>query len=137
MNFLLSDYPYIIAQNAIGNESAQAILDSSIELTRNTAESWNRIWDVTVNPEAGLWKAIVELGAFIAAVTIIYLAIKEGQRLIDNPSWHKLINMFAFPLGIFLCLGGNGYLLSGTIITIRSIAYFWLAKSARNNLGRY
>lgn len=119
---------YVLAQNALGNDYAKIILDESIDLSQKTAESWSRIWDITVSPEVALWQAIVELGAFIAAMAVVYLALSEASKLIDNPTWRKLIAMFRFPLFILILLGGNGYFLAGAIRTVRSIAYFWLSK---------
>ncbi|WP_036486851.1 hypothetical protein [Myxosarcina sp. GI1] len=119
---------YIFAQNVFGNEFAQAIIEDSIDLAANTARSWQRIWDITVSPQEALWQAMVALGLFLAAISIIYFALKESDRLINNPSWRRLITMFRVPLGIFVFLSGNGFLLAGTIRTIRAIAYYWFQK---------
>jgi hypothetical protein len=118
----------VAQQNGLGNEAAKIVLDSSINLTKNTAQSWDRIWELTVNPAEPLWQALVEIGAFIAAASIIYLAIKEGNRLVDNPTWQRLITMMQFPLAIAILFGGNGIFLVGIIKYVRAVAYFWLNK---------
>ncbi|MDJ0570872.1 MAG: hypothetical protein QNJ53_17755 [Pleurocapsa sp. MO_192.B19] len=122
--FSLSKNIQLIAQqNAIGNEYAQGILERSNTLTTNTAQSWDRIWDITVNPGEPLWQALVNIGALIATVSIIYLAVIEGDRLINNPTWRRLITMLRFPLGIVVLLGGNGFFLAGIVRYIRAVAY--------------
>ena len=115
-------------QNAIGNEYAQSILQRSADLTHNTAQSWARIWEITVNSDEPIWQALVQIGIFITLGGIIYLAIKEGNRLIDSPSWRRLISLFQFPLGVLVLLLGNGFFLVGIVRYIRAVAYTLLVQ---------
>ena len=117
-----------LAAISTGNNYANSILNNSINLTRETARSWDRIWDVTINPNEPLWQACVSLGLFIAGMSVLYFGIKEARRIIYSPTWRRLIEMFLMPLGVFIFLTGNGYFLAGSIRILRDIAYFWLGR---------
>ena len=125
----------IFAALTNGNNFASDLLSNSINLTQETADSWDRIWDITINPNEPLWQAIVSFGLFIAGVSILYLGVKEAQRIVSSPTWRRLVEMFLTPLGVALFLTGNGFLLSGSIRLIRDIAYFWLKKVLLITLG--
>ena len=74
------NYYTFFAQIGYGNEKAQAILNNSRELNQQTQESWQRLWDISVNSGEPLWQALCQFGAFIAAMSLIYLIIKEGKN---------------------------------------------------------
>jgi len=117
---------HTLAQLGYGNEKAQQILTNSQNLNQNTQEAWQRLWDITVNPAEPIWQALCNLGGFIAAVSLIYLLIKESaDRSLDIS---KVIEMIRFPLGIGVLLAGNGYYLAGLILAIRVIALFWITQ---------
>lgn len=120
---LTNNFYSLAQQNPIGNEYAQFILESSNNLTKNTAESWDRIWDITLNPSEPLWQALVYIGAFIAGVSLIYLAATESELLLKTSSWSRLIYNLRLPLFIFVLLAGHGFFLSGIVRYIRDVAY--------------
>ena len=117
---------HILAQINYGNERAGQIINDSLRLHQNTSESWQRLWDISVNPGEPLWQALCQLGGFIAAVSLIYLMVKESSdRSLDLT---KVIEMAKFPLGIGVLLIGNGYYLAGLILYMRSVSLFWLTR---------
>lgn len=118
-------YP-TFAQLSYGNEKAAEILNSSLALQKGTAESWQRLWDISVSPDAPIWQALCQLGGFIAATSLIYLMIKESS---DRTLFiGKVIDMAKFPLAIGVMLGGNGYYLAGIVLYIRSLGLYWLTR---------
>ena len=124
MSLLISNNIHLLAQqNAIGNEYAQSILQRSADLTRNTAESWELLWEKSVDSTQPLWQALVNIGVFITLGGIVYLAIKEGNRLIDSPSWRRIVTLFQFPLGVLVLFAGHGFFLAGCVRYIRAVAY--------------
>ena len=124
-SLIFNNIHLLAQQNAIGNEYAQSILQRSVDLTQNTALSWDRIWDITVDSNEPLWQAIVQIGIFITLGGIIYLALKESNRLLH---WRRLITLFQFPLGVIVLLSGNGFFLVGIVRYIRAVAYTLLVQ---------
>ncbi len=119
-------YYTLFAQIGYGNEKAQAILTNSRQLNQQTQESWQRLWDISVNSAEPLWQALCEFGAFIAAMSLIYLIIKEGKDGILDLL--HIIEISMFPIVVSILLGGNGYILSQLVLYFRGVSLFWLTQ---------
>ena len=117
----------ILAQNAVGNEAARAVLNLSNLLNEGTREAWDRIWESTVTTEAPIWQSLVAVGTILAAVTIVYYGVTEGEKLLHSPSLGRLISLLRFPLFILFFLVGNGFFLAELIKLMRAIAYALLS----------
>lgn len=114
---------YLLAQFSLGSEEAVGTLNNAITLTKETATSWQRVWDATVSPQADLWKALIGVGILIAAIALLYMGIRQGKEIQEKGSWADLIEMLIPPLMVGLFLAGNGYLLSNSILLVRQVAY--------------
>ncbi|MEA5574730.1 hypothetical protein VB733_27050, partial [Calothrix sp. UHCC 0171] len=100
------------------------LVRSSIELSKQTVESWNKVWGDVVNPSGALWAGLCNLGTTLAALSIILLAIKMAADYQEKRFlWSELAASFIYPLVIALFLGSNGYLLSQTVLVIRNIGH--------------
>jgi len=100
------------------------IVNGSIELARATAQSWSTAWDEAFNTvDGGLWAGILALSRVLVALSILYLAVREGSEIIQKQSWVDLARIFVWPLVIVFFLSNNGSLLAGTVQTIRSLGY--------------
>lgn len=112
------------------------IVNSSVELAKNTAASWNDIWTVVFDPStAGLWTGLVTLGLTLAAGSIMFLAMTSGKDAMDKGSWSELVTMFVWPLVIALFLANSGNLLSKTVLLIRSFGYQQVQVVLETQLG--
>jgi len=70
----------------------------------------------------------VSLGGTLAALSIIYLTLKYAGELGNTTSsWAKLLEMFLWPLTIFVFLG-NGRLLAQIVKIFRAIGYTSVSK---------
>lgn len=107
----------------LGADEGVDILRSSIELSQGTIESWNEAWvEVFGGDQTGLWTGVVRLGIILGALSIIYLAVRDGSQIVERGSWIELARLFVWPLVIVFFLANNAALLSGTISVIRGIA---------------
>lgn len=107
----------------LGAEEGVDILRSSIELSQSTIESWNEAWvEVFGGNQTGLWTGVVRLGIILGALSIIYLAIRDGSQIVERGSWMELARLFVWPLVVVFFLTNNAALLAGTIGVIRGIA---------------
>jgi hypothetical protein len=117
---------YFFSQLDYGNEEARLVLEKSFRLTQNTARSWDRLWEVSVDPGQPLWQALTELGGLIAALSLIYLIIKESNN--KSLGLERVIDMLKFPLAIAILLSGNGFILANMIKALRVFAQYWLGR---------
>jgi len=107
----------------LGAEEGGDILRSSIELSQGTIDSWNQAWiEVFGGGQTGLWTGVVRLGLILGALSLIYLAVKDGSQIVERGSWLELVRLFVWPLVIVFFLANNAALLSGTVLLIRGIA---------------
>ena len=71
--------PIFVIQIPSDNYSDSAVgislVRSSIQLSQQTVESWNKVWGDVVNPSGALWAGLCNLGTTLAALSIIILAI--------------------------------------------------------------
>ncbi len=100
------------------------LVRSSIELSKQTVESWNKAWEDAINPSGALWAGLCNLGTTLAALSIIFLAIKMAADYQEKRFlWSELAASVIYPLIIALFLGSNGYLLSQTVLIVRNIGH--------------
>lgn len=123
MNILVLPKPYLLAQNAIGNEAARAVLNLSELINEGTQESWEQTWSNTIAPEAPIWQALVTIGAILSSLTVIFYFISEGDKLVHSPNLGRLVSLLRLPIVIFVLFVNNGFLLAQFVNLIRSISY--------------
>jgi hypothetical protein len=101
-----------------------SLVASSIELSRKTAESWDKAWGDAINPSGSLWAGLCTLGTTLAALSIIILAIKMASDYQEKRFlWSELAASFVWPVFIAIFLGNNGYLLSQSVLLVRNIGH--------------
>ena len=112
-----------------GSQAASEVIQQSLQLNQDTVQAWQRIWDAAIDPDVyELWAGTVSLGSTLAALSIIYLTLKYAGELGYTTSWAKLLEMFLWPLTIFVFLGGNGRLLAQIVKIFRAIGYSSVSK---------
>ncbi|RUT03801.1 hypothetical protein DSM106972_047150 [Dulcicalothrix desertica PCC 7102] len=121
-------FPTLIAQSTPDNSADAAVgitlVTSSIELSKQTVESWNKAWGDAINPSGALWAGLCNLGTTLAALSIILLAVKMASDYQEKRFlWSELAASLIYPLVIALFLGNNGYLLSQSVLLIRNIGH--------------
>ncbi len=100
------------------------LITSSIELSKQTVESWNKAWGDVINQDSALWAGLCNLGTTLAALSIIFLAVKMASDYQEKRFlWSELAASVVYPLVIALFLGSNGYLLSQTVLIVRNIGH--------------
>ncbi|BAY34631.1 hypothetical protein NIES2107_65360 [Nostoc carneum NIES-2107] len=101
-----------------------SLVKSSIELSKKTVESWDKTWGDAINPSGALWAGLCNLGTTLAALSIIFLAIKMANDYQERQFlWSELAASVIYPLIIALFLGSNGYLLAQTVLIVRNIGH--------------
>jgi hypothetical protein len=103
-------------------------LELSTDLSKQTAESWDALWDSAIGASTGQWQSLVALGLTLALFSIIYLALTTGREIIEKQSWTELVNLFIWPLVVVIFLGNNGALLAKSVIIIRAIGHEQVVK---------
>lgn len=99
------------------------LLNQAIDVTRNTAASWNRLWTEFINPNGEIWAGLCRFAMTLAAASIILVSLKMlWEHHKGGFSWSDLAASFIWPLVIVFFLGNNGSLLSSTVVIVRSIA---------------
>lgn len=119
------------------NQDANALINlrDSINLAEATYQSWQQVWEAALDPQSGLWYALVSLGLLLTAFSIIYLVFTQGKEIVDRHSWSELVSMFVWPLVILVFLGGNGGLLSGSVQLIKAVGQAQVQKVMQIQLG--
>lgn len=119
----------VLAQLPQNNPTGAATntVTNTLELSRATSEAWNRVWlsifkAGAATGEVGLWLALVRFAITLGALSIIFLAIKEGKEILARQSWSDLATMFVWPLVVLFFLSGSGNLLANTVLLMRQIA---------------
>ncbi|MBD2181013.1 hypothetical protein H6S82_11940 [Planktothrix sp. FACHB-1355] len=110
--------------NAADSTVGISLISQSIELSRQTVESWNKIWGDAINPSGALWAGLCNLGTILAALSIIILAVKMAADYQEKRFFlSDLAASVVWPLFIAIMLGNNGYLLSQTVMVVRNIGH--------------
>lgn len=95
------------------------ILNQSSELSKNTFQSWNNLWESAVAADSSLWQAVVTVGITLALVSIIYLALTDIAEAVKKQDWYSLYASFILPIIIMFFLSNNGFLLAKTAKLVR------------------
>jgi len=106
-----------------GSQAAGSIVNQSIQLQSGIQESWNDIWLSVTDPEtpASIWFVTVEAAQVLALFVLIYLLIQFGNEFSKTRYLGKVIEAFVWPVAVIIFLGGNGRLLSATVLTLRGV----------------
>jgi hypothetical protein len=109
----------VLAQT--GSEAAGSILNQSIQLQSGIQESWNDIWRSVTDPEtaSSIWFVSVEAAQILALFILIYMLIQFGSEFNRTRYLGKIIEAFIWPVAVIIFLGGNGRLLSTTVLVLR------------------
>ena len=73
--------------DADGAQQALDMIETSVSLSKATADSWNEVWTTIFDPAAPLWYGLIKLGLTLAAGSIIFLALTSGKEVIEKQSW--------------------------------------------------
>lgn len=119
-----------------GSLNAVEVLQDALLLSEDTRASWQKTWDLSLaaNPNT-LWAAIVAFSLGIAAFALLYMAIRDGDEIMKNQSWGKLVEMITWPFIVVFMLGSNGLILSGVVMAFRGIGQLLLDDVLRSSLG--
>lgn len=108
-----------VPQNPVG----QDLLQQAIQLSQNTADSWDLLWSDLISSNNDLWKALCTFAVVLAALSLIFVALKIAA---ENAKGHTFFSEFSesmvWSLVVFFFLTGNGFILSNTVLLLRDVA---------------
>ena len=108
-----------IPQNPVG----QDLLQKSIKLSKDTANSWDLLWTDLISSNNDLWKALCTFAIVLTALSLIFVALKIAA---ENAKGHTFFSEFfdsmVWSLVVFLFLTGHGFILSNTVLLARDVA---------------
>lgn len=117
------DINFLFAQLSIGNDNALQIINNSLELSTQTIESWQELWDLIIDVNQPLWLALCDIGNFIATLSLIYVLLNQLSN--RNNTIADFIDLVKFILFFVLMSANNGYYLIGIILYIRNLGLYW------------
>jgi hypothetical protein len=119
-----------------GSSNAVEVLQDALLLSEDTRASWQKTWDLSLTADPNtLWAAIVAFSLGIAAFALLYMAIRDGDEIMKNQSWGKLVEMITWPFIVVFMLGNNGLILSGVVLAFRGVGQSLLDDILRSSLG--
>jgi hypothetical protein len=119
-----------------GSLNAVEVLQDALLLSEDTRASWQKTWDFSLAADPNtLWAAIVSFSLGISAFALVYMAIRDGDEIMKNQSWGKLIEMITWPFIVVFMLGNNGFILSQFILAFRGVGQSLLDDVLRSSLG--
>jgi hypothetical protein len=119
-----------------GSANAVEVLQDALLLSEETRASWQKTWDFSlVTDPTTLWAASVNFAIGIAAFGMLYLAIREGNDVLKQQSWGKLIEMITWPFIVVFMLGNNGFMLAGVVLALRGVGQSLLDDILQTSLG--
>lgn len=111
-----------------GSQAASEVIRQSLQLSQDTVESWQRIWNAAIDPNSvEIWAGTVDFGLLLGTLSIIYLSINSAGELAKTTSWSKILEMFLWPITVFIFFLGNGRLLAQVVKIVRAIGYAQVA----------
>jgi hypothetical protein len=116
----------LLAQVATGNELSLNILENSLNFYQVTGESWDRMWDLIVNPTQPLWLAAIDIAKFIFGFSLLFYAFFVYSRLDSFVSSRQIVDQMPLPLFLVFLLAGNGQLLSAVVLGLREIFQYFM-----------
>jgi hypothetical protein len=119
-----------------GSSNAVEVLQDALLLSEETRESWQKTWDFSlVADPTTLWAASVNFAFGIAAFGMLYLALREGNDVLKQQSWGKLVEMVTWPFIVVFMLGNNGFMLSEVVLALRGVGQSLLDDILKTSLG--
>ena len=108
-----------IPQNPVG----QDILQQAIQLSQNTADSWDVLWTDLINSNNELWKALCIFAVILAALSLIFVALKiAAENAKGQTFFSEFSDSMVWSMVVLLFLSGNGLILSNTVLLLRDVA---------------
>jgi len=101
----------------IYSQIANGILQKSADLTQNTADSWEKVWDYAIfNPTHNyLWDSLVDLGLKLALLSVLWMAFTQGTTFIKKQDYSSIALLTIWPIVISYLMSNNGVMLARTI----------------------
>ncbi|MGF1486181.1 MAG: hypothetical protein ACFBSE_03600 [Prochloraceae cyanobacterium] len=116
--------PVIENVSEIYSQIANGILQKSADLTQNTAESWEKVWNYAIfDPTHNyLWDSLVDLGLKLALLSVLWMAFTQGTTFIKKQDYSSIVQFTIWPIVISYLLSNNGAMLARTIEVSNAIA---------------
>lgn len=95
----------------------------SLELARQTVAAWEQTWELVISPDSQLWQNLVDIGLFLATITILWIVMTEGKDAVERQSFSDLIRMIAVPLVVAMFLSNSGTPLATLVLAIRGYSH--------------
>jgi hypothetical protein len=119
-----------------GSSNAVEVLQDALLLSEETRQSWQKTWDFSLATDpTTLWAASVNFALGIAAFGMLYLAIREGNDILKQQSWGKLIEMVTYPFIVVFMLGNNGFILAQMVLVLRGVGQSLLDDILKTSLA--
>jgi hypothetical protein len=119
-----------------GSSNAVEVLQDALLLSEETRQSWQKTWDFSLAADpTTLWAASVNFALGIAAFGMLYLAIREGNDILKQQSWGKLIEMVTYPFIVVFMLGNNGFILAQMVLVLRGVGQSLLDDILKTSLA--
>jgi hypothetical protein len=119
-----------------GSSNAVEVLQDALLLSEETRQSWQKTWDFSLAADpTTLWAASVNFALGIAAFGMLYLAIREGNDILKQQSWGRLIEMVTYPFIVVFMLGNNGFILAQMVLVLRGVGQSLLDDILKTSLA--
>lgn len=116
----------LFAQVATGNGLSLNILEQSLQFYQETGASWDRIWDLVVNPTQPLWVAAVTIGRFIFGFSLLFYTYIVIGRMGTVTSTRQVLDQIPLPLFVAFMFSGSGRLLAALVMGLREIFQYFI-----------
>ena len=116
----------LLAQVATGNELSLNILERSLNFYQETGASWDRIWDLVVNPTQPLWVAAIAIGKFIFGFSLGFYTYIVIARMGTVTSTRQVLDQIPLPLFVAFMFAGTGQLLAALVMGLRAIFQYFI-----------
>jgi hypothetical protein len=123
MIYLLGQFD--VPESRLGED----LLRGAVELSEETTKAWDANWFELIDPNNEIWGSLCKFGLTIAAFSLIFVSLKMAAENVQGRWFFSELGEFiVWPLVIILFLGGNGSLLSQTVLLIRHIGHQQVVK---------
>lgn len=108
-----------------GNSVGTDLLDQSIQLSQDTADAWEGLWQDILDPSNGLWLGLSRFGLTLAALSIIYVGFKIFYETTEGKTWFgEFKTSLIWAIAIAFLLSGNAPLLANMTLLTRDVANY-------------
>lgn len=115
----------IIIQVPSGNSVGTDLLNQSIQLSQDTAQAWEGLWQDVLNPSNGLWLSLSRFGLTLAALSIIFVGLKIFYETTEGKTWFgEFKSSIIWAVIVAFLLSGNAPLLSNITLLTRDVANY-------------